>query len=94
MVQIHHIDGNPSNNDESNLIPLCRNHAGLVHISPPPSAGVQAITPSQLRLYKEEWIAICNSISPTVFCDIQDLKAKVVKLEGEVNEIREAEGGN
>lgn len=31
-VQIHHIDGDPTNNSEDNLIPLCRNHAGMVHM--------------------------------------------------------------
>lgn len=92
-VQIHHIDGDPSNNSESNLIPLCRNHAGMVHMSPPPSAGVQAITPSQLVRYREDWIASCSSINPTFFSGIEELRAKLVKLEGEVRRIRQTDGG-
>lgn len=90
-VQIHHIDGDPSNNNEDNLIPLCRNHAGMVHISAPPSAGVQNITPNQLRMYKEDWIAKCNSISPTIFSDLEELQAKVVELEGEIKRISQTE---
>jgi hypothetical protein len=66
----------------------------MVHITPPPSAGVQAITPSQLRLYKESWIAKCSSISPTIFHDFEELKARVVKLEGDVRKIAQDEGGN
>ena len=87
------MDENPSNNDESNLIPLCGYHEDMAHMSPPAGAGVQGITQSQLQLYKEEWIARCNSVNPAVFNDFQDLKAKVVKLEGEIKKIK-AEGGS
>lgn len=93
-VQIHHIDEDPTNNDENNLIPLCRNHAGMVHMKPPAAAGVQSITPSQLQLYKENWIAKCRSITPTNNPDFEDLRAKVVKLEGDIQRIAQNNGGN
>lgn len=86
-VQVHHIDGNPSNNRESNLIPLCRTHAGMVHILPPSAAGVQRITSRQLRLYKEDWIRKCNSVSPTIFTGIDELRESVQDLKGKVKKL-------
>jgi hypothetical protein len=91
MVQIHHIDGDRTNNSEDNLIPLCLNHAGMVHICAPPSAGIQNITPSQLRMYKQDWIESCSSISPTIFKDVEDLRVKVVELEGQMRRISQTE---
>ena len=90
-VQIHHIDGDRTNNSEDNLIPLCRNHAGMVHMVAPSSAGVQNITPSQLRMYKQDWIESCSSISPTIFSDVETLKVKVVELEGQMRRITQTE---
>jgi hypothetical protein len=91
-VKIHHIDGKRSNNHENNLVPLCGHHAGMVHISPPPSAGVRRITKSQLRLYKKDWIEKCSSISPTVFTDIRKLKLSQSELEGRVEKLEQPEG--
>jgi hypothetical protein len=48
-VEVHHIDGDRTNNAESNLIPLCSNcHHGRVH----GKAG-HRLTAKGLRLYKE-----------------------------------------
>jgi len=45
-VQLHHIDGNPNNNDIGNLAVLCPTHHAMVH-----GNLTKRITPSQLRLY-------------------------------------------
>ncbi len=46
--EVHHIDGDPSNNSKDNLIVLCPNcHQGKVH-----GKSIK-ITPEQLRLYKK-----------------------------------------
>jgi hypothetical protein len=94
FVKIHHIDGDRTNNDPDNLIPLCGNHHTIVHLEPPPDAGVQSITPSQLRLYREDWIARCSSILPSIFSDVEELKVKYVNLEGEVRKLTQNEGGS
>ena len=55
--QINHIDGNPANNSEDNLIPLCPNHHSLVHTK---FALTQNITPQQLKMYREKWFFLCE----------------------------------
>jgi hypothetical protein len=46
--QIHHIDHDHSNNEESNLIPLCPNHHLLDAHSP-----TEPIAPAKLRLFRQ-----------------------------------------
>jgi len=45
---IHHIDGNPSNNDDENLLPLCPNHHLLDAHDP-----TERIAPAQLLLFRK-----------------------------------------
>jgi hypothetical protein len=52
-VQIHHIDGNKENNDESNLIVLCANHHDEAEMSKRGRSFTANLTPEQLRLYKK-----------------------------------------
>jgi len=54
QVQIHHIDGNRQNNDESNLIVLCVNHHDEAEMSKGGQSFTANLTPEQLRLYKEK----------------------------------------
>ncbi len=51
-VQIAHIDDNPSNNIETNLIVLCVNHHDKAHIRSPIS---KSFTKKELEKYKNNW---------------------------------------
>jgi tetratricopeptide (TPR) repeat protein len=53
-VQVHHIDGNKKNDDESNLIVLCVNHHDEAEMSKGGQSFTANLTPTQLRLYKEK----------------------------------------
>jgi hypothetical protein len=55
-VKIHHIDGNHSNNERSNLAVLCDPCHTLAHTNIPFSRN---LTPDQVRMYDESWRAIC-----------------------------------
>ena len=55
-VKIHHIDGNHSNNERSNLAVLCDPCHTLAHTKIPFSRN---LTPDQVRMYDESWQAIC-----------------------------------
>jgi len=51
-VQIHHIDGNPNNNNLSNLAVVCTNHHDEIH----KSGGItKGISPTLLKKYKRNW---------------------------------------
>jgi hypothetical protein len=51
-VQIHHIDGNPGNNDQPNLVVLCPN----CHSKVTGDAGLgKSFTPAEVRKYKQAW---------------------------------------
>jgi len=51
-VQIHHIDGNPNNNDSNNLAVVCTNHQDKIH----KLGGItKGISPEVLRKYKYNW---------------------------------------
>ncbi len=54
QVQIHYIDGNKQNNDESNLIVLCVNHHNEAEMSKGGQGFTGNLRPEQLRLYKEK----------------------------------------
>lgn len=88
-VEIHHIDGNPSNNQEDNLIPLCGHCAGLAHVDFPPAARIHGISPDHLKLYKKNWIEKCASIPANIFTDISLLKEALMEVKGEIKRIRE-----
>lgn len=51
-VEIHHIDQNPANNDEENLIALCSNCHDDAHTK---RALSQNLTPSRLSDFKKRW---------------------------------------
>ena len=55
-VKIHHIDGNRSNNERSNLAVVCDPCHTLAHTNFPFSRN---LAPDQVRLYDETWRAIC-----------------------------------
>lgn len=55
-VQIHHIDGNPANNDLSNLATLCLDH----HDKATMTAGLtKKLKPDQVAEYKKTWERRC-----------------------------------
>lgn len=51
-VQVHHIDQNPSNNSEDNLVVLCQNCHDDAHTK---RALSKNLTPSLLKKFKGEW---------------------------------------
>lgn len=51
-IQIHHIDGNPSNNKRSNLCALCIQHHAEASST---SSMVKGLSSSLLRQYKKTW---------------------------------------
>lgn len=56
-VQIHHIDGNPANNDLDNLAVLCLEHHDEAHIK----GGLGAQTsPGLIKKYRDEWLGIVS----------------------------------
>lgn len=58
FIQIHHIDGDPSNNDSDNLAPLCPNchdQAGLRRRLS------NRLTPERIRLLRDIWYTYCES---------------------------------
>jgi hypothetical protein len=57
-VQIHHIDGNHSNNDRSNLTVVCDPCHKIAHTTIPFSRN---LTPDLVRLYDKSWRAICSA---------------------------------
>lgn len=67
-VQIHHIEYISDNGDDSyeNLIPLCPNCHTEVHTlqaaQGAPGVSVRAITPEQLKIYKQNWIDYCKNV--------------------------------
>ncbi|KYK30240.1 MAG: hypothetical protein AYK19_04680 [Theionarchaea archaeon DG-70-1] len=57
-VQVHHIDGDPTNNKEENLIVLCLN----CHSKVSRTGGLgRGYSIEELRLYKKEWINYCRA---------------------------------
>jgi hypothetical protein len=59
-VQIHHIDGNASNNEEANLAVLCLPHHDKA--TAPPSLTAR-LKPSEIRTYKLSWETTCANES-------------------------------
>ena len=56
-TQINHIDGDRSNWNFDNLIPLCPSCHGKVHTN---YQMTQGYTTSQLKMYRDEWIQTCQ----------------------------------
>jgi hypothetical protein len=56
-VQIHHIDGDPTNNDIKNLAVLCTQHHEEVERKSPQGKGYR---PSEVAIYKEQWEDHCK----------------------------------
>lgn len=52
-IQIHHIDEDSSNNDESNLAPLCTKHHNEAHSTSKITAN---LTPDFIKMAKNKWI--------------------------------------
>ncbi len=59
-MQIHHIDGNASNNEEANLAVLCLPHHDKA--TAPPSLTAR-LKPSEIRTYKLSWETTCANES-------------------------------
>ena len=52
-LEIHHLDGNPNNNNQDNLMPLCKNcHHGRVHVSASISRGYSI---DELKRIRDDW---------------------------------------
>lgn len=51
-AQIHHIDGNPDNNDPNNLAVVCTEHHDEIHKS---GGFTKGISPTLLKKYKRNW---------------------------------------
>jgi len=56
-VQLHHIDGKPSNNSPENLCVLCLDCHGKVERKP---TMARQITSGELRIYKNNWEKHCR----------------------------------
>lgn len=56
-VQLHHIDGNPANNDETNIAVLCLD----CHSRVTGDEGLgRSFAPNEVAIYKTEWEARCS----------------------------------
>ena len=57
-TEIHHIDGDPSNNDFANLAVVCKDHQSEAHTN---HAFARNLTPDIVRKYNESWRAIVRA---------------------------------
>lgn len=72
LVKIHHIDGDPSNNDPNNLIPLCGTHHDLVEAR---VGSARYYTKRQLEIYREKHIDKYNNFPyPSILDEIKAIK--------------------
>ncbi|WP_375310954.1 HNH endonuclease signature motif containing protein [Bradyrhizobium sp. A5] len=55
-VQIHHIDGDPKNNELANLAALCVDHHDMASMQ---LGLTKKLKPNEVRTYKKEWEARC-----------------------------------
>lgn len=58
FVQLHHIDGNPSNNDIDNIAPLCPNCHGQAHSK---SMLTTNLTAARLKVLRDRWYSYCEN---------------------------------
>lgn len=56
-VEIHHINGDPSNHDPDNLAVLCRNCHGIIEQKGPLG---RSVGQGEVIRYKQEWEAMCD----------------------------------
>jgi hypothetical protein len=56
-VQLHHIDGNPSNNIAANLAPLCLDHHDMATMQ---IGLTKKLQPDDVKTYKDEWEEYCR----------------------------------
>ncbi len=57
FVHFHHLDGDPTNNDVENIVPLCPNCHGQAHSQ---STMTTNLTPNRLRALRDRWYAYCD----------------------------------
>lgn len=58
FVQLHHLDGDPSNNDLDNIAPVCPNCHNQAHSN---SALTLNLTPARLKAIRDRWYAYCEN---------------------------------
>jgi len=58
FFQIHHLDGDPSNNDPDNLAPLCPNCHDQADLKRPLS---NRLTADRIRALRDRWYAYCEA---------------------------------
>lgn len=88
-VSVHHIDGNPENNEEDNLIPVCGTCAERAHIKYPAATRIHGISEDQLKLYKKNWIAKCASNIPSLTLEVHDIKETMLQIKGSIEKLQE-----
>lgn len=66
VANIHHIDGNNSNNTYENLVGVCGECHADLHTK---STMRRNITVNQIRMYKEEWKNTCKNIEENLKLD-------------------------
>lgn len=57
FIQIHHIDGDPSNNDFNNLAPLCPNCHDQTGLDRPLS---MRLIPDRIKKLRDMWFRYCE----------------------------------
>jgi hypothetical protein len=57
FIIVHHIDGDPSNNDPDNLAPLCPNCHSQAHST---SQLTTNLNPSRIKLLRDKWYEYCE----------------------------------
>ena len=58
FVQLHHIDGDPSNNSLDNIAPLCPNCHSQAHSNNRLTAN---LTASRVKILRDKWYSYCES---------------------------------
>ncbi|HYM59995.1 MAG TPA: HNH endonuclease signature motif containing protein [Thermoanaerobaculia bacterium] len=58
FIVIHHVDEDPSNNEDDNLAPLCPNCHTQAHAT---SAMTLSLTPSRIKALRDKWYTYCEA---------------------------------
>ena len=80
FIIIHHIDGDPSNNDPDNLAPLCPNCHSQAHST---SQLTTNLTSSRIKLLRDKWFEYCEkrkegaNISPHAILKVKNFVRSV-----------------
>jgi uncharacterized NAD-dependent epimerase/dehydratase family protein len=82
FVKIHHIDGDPSNNDPDNIIPLCGwCHDLVVAIVD----NARKYTERQLKLYRDKHIEKYSKFpQPDIVKELEELNQRVENMEAHI----------